>query len=152
MVLAIAIGIIIILAAILGYNAVRQAAAEREGRDKLGHAKGLISNFAAGNNGTFPTQGQLAALWTVRRAQDYALSPWGGQAANTSGVTTLPIASFQAVFTDTNYAGMIIYTTLAGNTTVLDEARASATMNARKYVLGYVDNDGTGPKFTVIGE
>jgi prepilin-type N-terminal cleavage/methylation domain-containing protein len=86
--LAVAVGLIIIGGAVLGYNAVKDNAANSNARDRVLTAVSMVEEYASANSGKYPTAGQntFLTMWKAKRPDDYNSSPWGGLAAGSNGV------------------------------------------------------------------
>jgi prepilin-type N-terminal cleavage/methylation domain-containing protein len=86
--LAVAVGLIIIGGAVLGYNAVKDSAGNSNARDRLMTATAMVEEYAAANNGKYPTAGTntFTTMWKSKRPDDYTSSPWGGQSGGPTGV------------------------------------------------------------------
>lgn len=106
--LAVAVGLIVIGGAIVGFNAVRENASNSSARQKVDAAVGIVENIAASRNQIYPTSGVLAdgvtagdsifaTTWKAQRP-DWNANPWGGlntdSAPTGNGVTEFPAASF----------------------------------------------------------
>jgi prepilin-type N-terminal cleavage/methylation domain-containing protein len=106
--LAVAVGLIVIGGAIVGFNAVRENASNSSARQKVDAAVGIVENLAASRNQIYPTSGVTAAgaagdslfatTWKAQRP-DWNANPWGGlntdsDAAAGNGVTEFAAASF----------------------------------------------------------
>lgn len=152
--LAIAIGIIIIIGVTLGYRAVKDAEAERSARDKLGSLKAMIEQNMAANNGVPPAPNTVRSLWATRRSQDYANSPWGGQAqpAAISGITVDPPANVGASTANVINSGGIGYATFSGISDGIFDHATQGVVNFKDYAIFYYDRNGLGPWFSIGGE
>lgn len=92
--LAVAVGLIIIGGAVLGYNAVKDNAANSNARDRVLTAVSMVEEYASANGGKYPPSAAAVApalptfttMWKNKRPDDYNTSPWGGQAAGANGV------------------------------------------------------------------
>jgi len=102
--LAVAVGLIIIGGAVLGYNAVKDNASNSNARDRVLTAVSMVEEYASANGGRYPAAatgvqtsayaGTFTTMWKNKRPDDYTSSPWGGQAGNTSyGVDELTQAA-----------------------------------------------------------
>ena len=103
--LAVAVGLIIIGGAVLGYNAVKDNASNSNARNRVLSAVTMIEEYSAANGGQYPVSaaagtGPFTTMWVAKRADDKAASPWGGasggvtvNAANT-GVTEVAASNF----------------------------------------------------------
>lgn len=87
--LAVAVGLIIIGGAVLGYNAVKDNASNANARNRVLSAVAMVEEFASANAGRFPTSaaagGPVSSMWATRRATDASASPWGGLAGVGTG-------------------------------------------------------------------
>lgn len=103
--LAVAVGLIIIGGAVLGYNAVKDNASNSNARNRVLSAVTMIEEYSAANGGQYPTSaaagtGPFTTMWMAKRPDDRALSPWGGASGGTtvggvnSGVTEVAAADF----------------------------------------------------------
>ena len=86
--LAVAVGLIIIGGAVLGYNAVKDNAANSNARDRVLTAVSMVEEYASSNGGHYPSAGSntFVTMWKRKRPDDYNSSPWGGLAAGGNGV------------------------------------------------------------------
>ncbi|MBU6429282.1 MAG: prepilin-type N-terminal cleavage/methylation domain-containing protein [Cyanobacteria bacterium REEB65] len=77
--LAIVIGIIIIAGATVIYNQAKSSAGNTRAKEKIGALQQMIEEYAAQNQGLYPsTVSEVANQWNTRRADDWNKSPWGG--------------------------------------------------------------------------
>lgn len=153
--LSIALGILIVIAAAIGYNAVRQGAAEREARNRLNAMKAVIEQFAAANRGNVPAVTQLQQMWSARRPEDASMSPWGGIALagtpTSAGITAKTFTNTSAV--DIPSGGAIGYVsfTVTGATGIYDMG-ADLTVSRRNYAIFYHDKSGQYPYYVTGGD
>ncbi|MDB5096148.1 MAG: hypothetical protein JWM80_569, partial [Cyanobacteria bacterium RYN_339] len=86
--LAVAVGLIIIGGAVLGYNAVKDNASNSNARDRVLTAVSMVEEYASANGGKYPTAGAntFTTMWKTKRPDDYNSSPWGGATAGLNGV------------------------------------------------------------------
>lgn len=163
--LAVAVGLIIIGGAVLGYNAVKDNASNSNARNKVLAAVSVAEEFSSSNNGMYPTRAQFPTIWGVKRTDDATLSPWGGQvgatALTTSGVT-VPGADIAGAYADETTAkagadshglaadptaaGSIIYspvtTTAAGPWAAVTNNSTTTVVGVRGFVTGIYSKDG----------
>lgn len=89
--LAVAVGLIIIGGAVLGYNAVKDNASNSNARNRVLSAVTMIEEYSAANAGQYPNSaaagGPFSTMWQAKRPDDKALSPWGGATGATTGVS-----------------------------------------------------------------
>jgi len=96
--LAVAVGLIIIGGAVLGYNAVKDNAANSNARDRVLTAVSMVEEYSSANGGRYPSNpatatsvattaqlGTFTTMWKNKRPDDYASSPWGGAAGGPYG-------------------------------------------------------------------
>jgi prepilin-type N-terminal cleavage/methylation domain-containing protein len=88
--LAVAVGLIIIGGAVLGYNAVKDNAANSNARDRVLTAVSMVEEYASANGGRYPSAsatvpGTFTTMWKSKRPDDYNSSPWGGTTAGSNG-------------------------------------------------------------------
>lgn len=153
--LAIALGIIIVIAAILGYNSVRTAQAEREARNRLGALKGIIEQYSAANNGAVPALTQLRTLWSDRRKEDFMYSPWGGVAGGAvadAGITAGVSQQVTPGNVTSTLQGRIGYVSSPGISFTNYDKAVDTTVTHRNYEIYYHDKGGTGPWFVTGGD
>src|SRR4051812_2125246 len=80
--LAVAVGLIIIGGAVLGYNAVKDNASNSNARDRVLTAVSMVEEYASANGGRYPSAGTtFTTMWKSKRPDDYNSSPWGGTTA-----------------------------------------------------------------------
>lgn len=98
--LAVAVGLIVIGGAIVGFNSVRENAQNSAARQKVDAAVAIVESVAASNNQMYPTSvlaapgGIVTSTW-VKQRQDWNANPWGGPVGDTvDGVTELAPAAF----------------------------------------------------------
>jgi len=85
--LAVAVGLIIIGGAVLGYNAVKDNASNSNARDRVLTAVSMVEEYASANGGKYPAVGTtFTNMWKAKRPDDYNVSPWGGSSAGVNGV------------------------------------------------------------------
>jgi hypothetical protein len=164
--LAVAVGLIIIGGAVMGYGALKDQSAGAEGRRKVAMAGGMIQEYAAGNDGRFPTSveddadgastGSFTAMWVKKVPEDHNKNPWGGPTGDDDGVTELapfetgeqdPAAApdeTDALATDGTRAGNIIYASIDGgkNIKIQQSYNPNATI-AKAYVISIYDRTGS---------
>lgn len=95
--LAVAVGLIIIGGAVLGYNAVKDNASNSNARNRVLSGVTMVEEYAAANGGRYPASvagasgaagGSFSTMWKAKRTDDFNLSPWGGETGDVSdGVT-----------------------------------------------------------------
>jgi prepilin-type N-terminal cleavage/methylation domain-containing protein len=161
--LAVAVGLIVIGGAIVGFNSVRENAQNSGARERIDAAVALIENMAAANNQLYPTSNAAShsgfgATWKAQRP-DYNTNPWGGRNANAAGdgVTEWTAASFGGMTqaapglltavaaTATDGAGNLIYrsATAAGPWGHVTDASDNADKVVRSYFVSLYDKAGT---------
>jgi prepilin-type N-terminal cleavage/methylation domain-containing protein len=98
--LAVAVGLIVIGGAIVGFNAVRENAQNSAARGKVDAAVAIVENLAASNNQIYPASNTVApgsavsTTWAKQRP-DFGANPWGGPTGDTTdGVTELAPGDF----------------------------------------------------------
>lgn len=97
--LAVAVGLIVIGGAIVGFNAVRENAQNSAARGKVDAAVAIVENLAASNNQIYPasndtTPSAVSTTWAKQRP-DFNANPWGGPTGDTTdGVTELAPGDF----------------------------------------------------------
>jgi len=77
--LAIVIGVIMIAGATLLYNQSKISSGNSRAQAKVLALQQLVEEYAANNQGTYPTVESVRALFKRKRPDDYLKSPWGGQ-------------------------------------------------------------------------
>jgi prepilin-type N-terminal cleavage/methylation domain-containing protein len=100
--LAVAVGLIVIGGAIVGFNAVRENAFNSAARQKVDAAMVIVENIAAANNQIYPTsvandaaaQSAFSRTWQTQRTTDFNANPWGGALVEADGVIEVPAISF----------------------------------------------------------
>lgn len=163
--LAVAVGLIIIGGAVLGYNAVKDNAANSNARDRVLTAVSMVEEYASANGGRYPSAGgnTFITMWKSKRPDDYNASPWGGTTAGTNGAdeattafagstaapsvatVTTAVTGIGTVGTaDTNKAADMIYMPVAAaapwaSITAFSTASATAVKN---YAVGIFDKNG----------
>jgi prepilin-type N-terminal cleavage/methylation domain-containing protein len=99
--LAVAVGLIVIGGAIVGFNAVRENASNSAARQKVDAAVGIVENIAASSNQIYPAStaddtGRFSLTWKAQRP-DFNANPWGGINADpVDGVTEIAAGDFGA--------------------------------------------------------
>lgn len=105
--LAVAVGLIVIGGAIVGFNSVRENAQNSAARQKVDAAVAIVESVAASNNQMYPTSttadngatpavgtGIVTQTW-IKQRQDWNANPWGGPVGDAGdGVTELAPAAF----------------------------------------------------------
>ena len=163
--LAVAVGLIIIGGAVLGYNAVKDNASNSNARNKVLAAVSVAEEFSSSNNGMYPSRVQFPTIWGVKRTDDALISPWGGQvgfnAQATNGVTVTGAdivgayadetaaragADSHGLTADPAAAGSIIYspvtTTAAGPWAAVTNNSTTTVVGVRGFVTGIYSKDG----------
>lgn len=101
--LAVAVGLIIIGGAVLGYNAVKDNASNSNARNRVLSAVTMIEEFSAANGGRYPTSaaagGPFSTMWAAKRPDDASASPWGGLAGAGTGANDGVVEFAAANFT-----------------------------------------------------
>ncbi|MDB5096174.1 MAG: hypothetical protein JWM80_595 [Cyanobacteria bacterium RYN_339] len=87
--LAVAVGLIIIGGAVLGYNAVKDNARNANARERVLQAATVIEEYASVNGGRYPVGGNddFNRMWRRKHSDDYNISPWGGSTGTPGGVS-----------------------------------------------------------------
>jgi len=142
--LAVAVGLIIIGGAVLGYNAVKDNASNSNARNRVLSAVTMIEEYSAANGGLYPASaaagtGPFTTMWVAKRSDDKAISPWGGasggvtvNSANT-GVTEVAPSNFgsaDSAAATAATAGLLGYTDGAAVATAATMQYASSTTAA----------------------
>lgn len=171
--LAVAVGLIIIGGAVMGYNAVKDQASAATARKKVTTAAAVVTEYAAANFGRYPVSaaddadgastGAFTAMWARALPDEYALSPWGGPTGDDDGVTELaPFDNGEVEATDApdvtgdlaqdgTRAGNMIYASVTGNRHVgIRQGYNPAVTVAKGYVISIYDRTGT-PWFHMSG-
>lgn len=99
--LTVAVGLIIMGGAIMGYGAVKDNASSAFARRKVNTGATVVVEYAAANFGRYPTSvagatgGEFSATWVRKNPDEYNVSPWGGKTMDTvDGVLEIaPITS-----------------------------------------------------------
>jgi prepilin-type N-terminal cleavage/methylation domain-containing protein len=162
--LAVAVGLIIIGGAVLGYNAVKDNASNSNARNRVLSAVTMIEEYSAANAGQYPASvaagtGPFSTMWQAKRPDDKALSPWGGATGNTtSGVSesapvafeaTAPAAATASVagaFTaGATLAANMLYVTpsTADKFAAITATSTSSLSQVKNYAIGIADKAGT---------
>jgi type II secretory pathway pseudopilin PulG len=77
--LAIVVGIVLIAGATMIYNQAKASAGDSRAQAKVVALQSLVEEFAAMNDGVYPTRlADINALWQRKRPDDWNKSPWGG--------------------------------------------------------------------------
>lgn len=88
--LTVAVGLIILSGAIMGYNAVKDNASSAMARRKVNIGTGVVVEYAAANFGRHPTSvpgaagGEFSAMWVRKNPEEFNISPWGGLTMDTT--------------------------------------------------------------------
>lgn len=97
--LAVAVGLIVIGGAIVGFNSVRENAQNSAARQKVDAAVAIVESVAASNNQMYPASNAttptiISTTWQKQRT-DWNANPWGGPAGDAvDGVTELDPVAF----------------------------------------------------------
>ena len=166
--LAVAVGLIIIGGAVLGYNAVKDNASNSNARNRVLSAVTMIEEYSAANGGSYPASvadvaeastGAFSTMWSAKRPDDKASSPWGGPTGDTDGVnelgplefgnTTAPAAAVAAlnaggVAAPGEAANMLYVTpaTASNNWGAVTAYSTSALVTFKNYAVGIYDKGG----------
>lgn len=163
--LAVAVGLIIIGGAVMGYGALKDQAAAATARKKVVMAGALIQEYAAANSGRYPTSieddadgdsdGSFTQMWVKRAPDEYNKNPWGGPTGDADGVTELaPFDSgtkdpttapdvTEDLEVDTTRVGNLIYASIdGGNNVKVRQGYNPNTTNAKAFVLSIYDRTG----------
>lgn len=162
--LAVAVGLIIIGGAVLGYNAVKDNASNSNARNRVLSALTMIEEYSAANAGQYPASlaagtGPFSTMWQAKRPDDKALSPWGGTTGGLTGVsesapvdfgsTSTAVATTAAI--DTAFvaapglAAQMLYVTPSVAANKFGGVTATSTSSlvaAKNYVVGIADKAG----------
>ena len=130
--LTVAVGLIIMGGAIMGYGAVKDNASSAFARRKVNTGATVVVEYAAANFGRYPTSvagatgGEFSSTWVRKNPQEYNVSPWGGMTSDTTdGVMEIaPITTgadagtapdeTALLSTDQTQAANMIYANLTG--------------------------------------
>ena len=171
--LAVAVGLIIIGGAVMGYGAVKDQASAADGRKRVVTAAAVVNEYAAANFGRYPVSvaddgsgvstGSFTRMWAKAIPEQYNMSPWGGPAGDEDGVTELaPFANGEieasAAPDVTNTltqngarAGNMIYASITGNRHVgIRQGYNPGVTVAKGYVISIYDRTGS-PWFHMSG-
>lgn len=171
--LAVAVGLIIIGGAVVGYGAVKDNASSANARKRVAVASGKIAEYASVNHGRYPTSvadaadgtsaGSFSAMWVRAMPDEYMVSPWGGPLNDVNGVIELaPLTTGAAeasgapdvsgtITQDGTRAGTMIYASIPNNRWVRVQAGYNPTADTmRGYLISIYDRTGT-PWFHVSG-
>lgn len=167
--LAVAVGLIIIGGAVLGYNAVKDNASNSNARNRVLSGVTMIEEYAAANGGRYPASavgtGSFSTMWSAKRPDDKNLSPWGGTCGAGTGAGTLAACGvsefapvdFGSTAAPTAASAAIVTTTVVGNAANLCYVTPSAAANpwgavtatstsslvtVKNYALGIYDKEG----------
>ena len=136
--LAVAVGLIIIGGAVLGYNAVKDNASNSNARNRVLSAVTMIEEYSAANGGQYPASvadatdvstGAFSAMWQAKCPDDKALSPWGGATGDADGVTELGPLDFGSTTAPTTASTALAVTTAVGDAANLQYSTPSSTTN-----------------------
>lgn len=163
--LAVAVGLIVIGGAVMGYGALKDQAAAAEARKKVVTAGAMIQEYAAANSGRFPTSveddadgtttGSFTQMWVKKAPDEYNKNPWGGPTGDDDGVTELapfengemdPAAAPDVTDDygiDTTRTGNLIYASIDGGKNVkIRQGYNPTSTNAKAFVLSIYDRTG----------
>ena len=161
--LAVAVGLIIIGGAVLGYNAVKDNASNSNARNRVLSAVTMIEEYSAANAGRYPASlaagtGPFTTMWQAKRPDDKALSPWGGATGAASGVAEVNPIAFEATapaavtaavndaYNAAAGAGLtanMLYVTPASNAFAAITARSTSSLTqVKNYAVGIADKAG----------
>lgn len=166
--LAVAVGLIIIGGAVLGYNAVKDNASNSNARNRVLSGVTMVEEYAAANGGRFPASaedgtGSFTKMWTTKRPDDKATSPWGGTTGDAtdgvdendpvvatsleaSGATEIAVADLSTTANAANAANMNYVSLTKGGASEewgAYTAGSTASVTAFKnYAVGIADKTG----------
>lgn len=162
--LAVAVGLIIIGGAVLGYNAVKDNASNSNARNRVLSGLTMIEEYAAANGGQFPasnaaaTGGSFTTMWAAKRADDKATSPWGGTTGAIDGVdeaaaqngtaaeasSAAIIAAEAGITAGATAAANMNYVALSGTNkfAALTADSTSSNVTFKNYAMGIADKNG----------
>lgn len=135
--LAIVIGIVMIAGATLIYNQAKNSAGNSRASSKVVALQQVIEEFAAQNQGIYPTSlRDLNDLWIRKRPDDWNKSPWGG-VIGTSFAPNTPHTNYAATYASAaaggvgviGMANILTLGTAAAPAGALDGGRALTTSN-----------------------
>lgn len=113
--LAVAVGLIIIGGAVLGYNAVKDNASNSNARNRVLSGVTMVEEYAAANGGQFPDSadaagagGSFTTMWGKKRPDDKATSPWGGTTGAPDGVDEADEAPAEELTADAAASGAAV--------------------------------------------
>ncbi|MEB3285179.1 MAG: prepilin-type N-terminal cleavage/methylation domain-containing protein [Candidatus Sericytochromatia bacterium] len=170
--LAVAVGLIVIGGAVLGYNSVKENANNSNARQRVLSALTIVEEYSSANGGRYPastvTNGTFQQLWASKRPDDKNLNPWGGATGDSDdGAIELAAADFggaseAAVASETTTttallaspldettaanAGNLVYVSATNASTPWAAVRKSSTVTtlaAKNFVIGICGKDGT---------
>lgn len=170
--LAVAVGLIVIGGAVLGYNSVKENANNSNARQRVLSALTIVEEYASANGGRYPvstvTNGTFQQLWASKRPDDKNLNPWGGATGDSDdgaielaafdfgGATEAAVASETTTTTgllaspldstSAANAGNLVYASATNAGTPWAAVRKSSTVTtlaAKNFVIGICGKDGT---------
>jgi prepilin-type N-terminal cleavage/methylation domain-containing protein len=165
--LAIAVGLIVIAGAVIGYNVTKDSAANSTARERVNQASAFIAEYAAANSGNYPVSlpggtGNFTNMWKRKQPDDYNSSPWGGQTGDPNGVVEMPpivngtldpaVAPNHAadLTVDTSKAASLIYVSIQGNRfSNLQQFSNPTAVSAKGYAVSIYDRVGN-PWFHLV--
>lgn len=170
--LAVAVGLIVIGGAVLGYHSVKDNVNNANARQRALMAYSIVEEYASANGGRYPVSrrdnGTFQQLWAAKHPEDKANNPWGGPTGDASdGAVEVDACDFSAgsreaalSLTETmpallgspidrttiSNAGNLIYvsttTTETPWATVLEDSTKSIKA-VKHFVVGICGKDGT---------
>ncbi|MEB3236312.1 MAG: type II secretion system protein [Candidatus Sericytochromatia bacterium] len=124
--LAIVIGIVMIAGATLIYNQAKNSAGNSRASSKVVGLQQVIEEFAAQNQGIYPTSlRDINDLWIRKRPDDWNKSPWGGVIGSSLNPNSAH-TNYAADYTAANAGGVAVLTmSAAAGATGVDGTRAT---------------------------
>jgi prepilin-type N-terminal cleavage/methylation domain-containing protein len=165
--LAIAVGLIVIAGAVIGYNQTKDAAANSTARERVNQASAFVAEYSAANGGNYPVSvpggaGSFTTMWQRKEPDDYNSSPWGGQTGDPLGVVEMsPITNgtldpavapnhASDLVLDNSKAASLIYVSIQGNRfSNLQQFSNPTAVSAKGYAVSIYDRVGN-PWFHLV--
>ncbi|MBO9540376.1 type II secretion system protein [bacterium] len=159
--LAIVIGVIVLAGAITLYNQSKVSAGNSKAQEKVLALATIVEEIAANRGGSYPPVADLAKMWESRRGEDASSSPWGGAIKasvtgtygndGTTAFNWTTGSTDRWATTDTASAGVMVFQSGPGGTTVYD-SNIAATKSFANFFVGIIPPGGDGAAFVQGGK
>lgn len=154
--LVLVVGAILLGSSLALYNQMRTNSGHTNAWQRVLALQTTVEDLAVAKDGTYPSLSELRQVWKIKRAADYATSPWGGPAigGNASetkdgirGADNMVGGIYSSHKTNDGDSGILYYYRMPPNDvdgflTFQDLAKGGAETRTRFYMVAIADARG----------